>query len=67
MWWTCDDFADIITRDGVRRSTGGVLALSEPDFGALLEHIMSFSTVSVDYYYTENIYCNSTLLFTLNF
>ncbi len=48
VWWTCDDFADIITR--VRRTTGGVPALSEPDFGVLLEHIMSFGTVSVDYY-----------------
>ena len=39
VWWTCDDFAR------VRRSTGGVPALSEPDFGVLLEHIMSFGTV----------------------
>ena len=68
VWLKCDGFrcfADNITR--VSRPTGGAPALSEPDFDVLLGHIMSFGTVSVEYYWIVNIYRNSAWLFTLNF
>ena len=42
-------FADIITRVGW--PTGGLAALSEPDFAVLLGYIMSFGTVPVEYYW----------------
>ena len=56
-------FANIITQVGW--PTGGLAALSEPDFVVLLGHIMSFGTVSVEYYWIVNIYRNSAWLFTL--
>ena len=68
VWLKCDGFrcfADIITWVG--RPTGDPPALSEPDFIVLLGHIMSFGTVSVEYYWIVYIYRNTAWLFTLNF
>ena len=48
VWLKCDGFrcfADNITR--VSRPTGSAPALSEPDFGVLLGHIMSFGICGI--------------------